>query len=76
MSKFPRISGAEMINVLVKEFGFKIVRQTGSHVILRKFVGDKKTVTVVPQHQEIKTGTALGILALASIKKDEFLSKL
>ncbi len=76
MSKLPRLSGLEIIKILVREFGFEAVRQKGSHVTLRKFVDGSKIVTVVPMHKEVKLGTLLGILELAKIDKDEFLKKL
>jgi predicted RNA binding protein YcfA (HicA-like mRNA interferase family) len=73
--KFRNISGQDVIKILVKEFGFEIARQSGSHVILRKYVDGKKITTVVPLHDDIKPGTLLGILSLARISKDEFLDK-
>ena len=76
MSKFPRFAGVDLIKILVKKFGFQIMRQTGSHAVLCKFVGNEKIVTVVPLHKEVKTGTIFGILALAKIEKREFLSRL
>lgn len=76
VSKLPRLSGTEIIKILVKEFGFETVRQKGDHVILRKFLEGKKIVTVVPLHKEVKTGTLLGILELAKISREEFLEKL
>ena len=62
--------------MLVKEFGFEIARQKGSHVVLRKIDGGRKIVTVVPLHKEVKLGTLFGILELGEISKEEFLEKL
>jgi predicted RNA binding protein YcfA (HicA-like mRNA interferase family) len=76
MSKLPKLSGEEVIKVLVKNFGFKVSRQKGSHVTLVKYESGKKIVTVVPLHSELKPGTLLGILKLAEISKDEFLKTL
>jgi predicted RNA binding protein YcfA (HicA-like mRNA interferase family) len=76
MSKLPKLSGEEVIKVLVKNFGFKVSRQKGSHVILVKYESGRKIVTVVPLHPELKPGTLLGILKLAEISKDEFLKAL
>lgn len=44
MSKSPRLSGVEIIKVLVTEFGFEVARQKGSHIDLRKFVAGRKVV--------------------------------
>jgi len=76
MSRLPKLSGREVIRILIKEFGFEISRQRGSHVVLRKFCEGKKIVTVVPLHNEIKVGTLHGILELAKISKEEFIKKL
>jgi predicted RNA binding protein YcfA (HicA-like mRNA interferase family) len=74
--KFHNISGLDVIKILVKEFEFETIRQSGSHVILRKYKDGKKMTTVVPLHDEIKPGTLLGILVLGGINKDEFLDKI
>lgn len=76
MSRLPSLSGKEIVKILVKEFGFEIARQKGDHVILRKFIKGEKVVTVVPLHKEVKTGTLLGVLELARIKRENFLNKL
>ncbi len=71
--RLPRLSGREVIELLVKKFGFTVRRQRGSHVVLVKYAGDKKIVTVVPLHSELKPGTLLGVLELAGISREEFL---
>jgi len=38
MSKLPKLSGREIVKILVEKFGFEVVRQRGSHVVLRKMV--------------------------------------
>ena len=48
-------------------------RQRGSHVVLAKYTGDRKIVTVVPLHSELKPGTLLGVLELAGIDREELL---
>ena len=70
--KLPVLSGEEVIDILVKEFGFQVKRQRGSHVLLVKYVGKEKVGTVVPLHPELKRGTLLGILEKARISKEEF----
>jgi len=51
--KLPKLSGQEIVKILVREFGFEISRQRGSHVVLRKMEKGKKIVTVVPMHEEV-----------------------
>ena len=67
--KLPVISGKEMIKILYKEFGFRPIRQRGTHVTI---TNDKAFVTV-PLHGELDTGTLKGILDDCGITRDEFL---
>jgi predicted RNA binding protein YcfA (HicA-like mRNA interferase family) len=75
MVKLPRLSGHELIKILA-QFGFKRVRQKGSHVMLIKETKQGKVGCVVPLHDELETGTLLAILRQAKISRDEFLEKL
>ncbi|MBU2766830.1 type II toxin-antitoxin system HicA family toxin [Acidithiobacillus ferrivorans] len=52
--------------------GFTKIRQSGSHVIMRR--GSKGCV--VPTHSEIKVGTLAGVLRQADISPDEFINAL
>ena len=69
MSKLPRISGAKLIKILTKFFGFRTLRQRGSHVTL---TNDLFFITV-PLHTELDRGTLLSILRDANISRDDFL---
>jgi predicted RNA binding protein YcfA (HicA-like mRNA interferase family) len=71
MPKLPIVSGAEVIRAL-ERLGFVAVRQRGSHIVLRKGTAG----CVVPNHQELKVGTLVGILKQASISPDEFIAAL
>jgi predicted RNA binding protein YcfA (HicA-like mRNA interferase family) len=54
MPKFPGLSGADIVRALEK-LGFVMVRQTGSHIIMRNgIVG-----CVVPNHKEVKVGPSM-----------------
>mgnify|MGYP001558600953 CR=1 FL=1 len=66
------ISGKECIKILCNRFGFRIARQNGSHVVLRKDSANGAIGTVVPMHAELKRGTLKGILELAKIPEEEF----
>ncbi len=61
MSKLKKLSGKECVKILCNKFGFNIVRQTGSHMILKKETVEGKIGTVVPNHRELKVGTLKGI---------------
>jgi predicted RNA binding protein YcfA (HicA-like mRNA interferase family) len=67
----PRISGAEAVRALQK-LGFIVLRQKGSHVILRR----ESMGCVVPQHRELKIGTLSGVLKQAGVTADEFIQAL
>ena len=68
MPKLPRTSGAAIIKAL-ERLGFVKVRQSGSHVIMRR--GSKGCV--VPMHREVKVGTLAGILRQAEVSQDDFI---
>ena len=67
MPKLPRVSGAEIVRTL-ERLGFTKLRQSGSHVILRR---DTKGC-VVPLHAEVKVGTLAGVLRQADVSAEEF----
>ncbi len=69
MTKLPRVSGLEVIKILAKFFGFKTLRQRGSHVTL---TNDLVFLTV-PLHRELDRGTLLAILRDAGVSRDDFL---
>ncbi len=75
MVKLPRLSGHELIKILA-QFGFKKIRQKGSHVMLIKDTSQSKIGCVVPLHDELEIGTLLGILRQAKISREEFLKEL
>jgi predicted RNA binding protein YcfA (HicA-like mRNA interferase family) len=71
MPKLPRVSGVEIVRAL-ERLGFAKVRQSGSHVIMRReFKG-----CVVPMHVEVKVGTLAGVLRQAEVSPEEFTSAL
>ena len=66
--KIPRdVNGSEAARAL-RHAGFETLRQTGSHLIMRK---DTRTV-VVPQHKPIKPGTLKGMIEQAGMTVEEF----
>jgi predicted RNA binding protein YcfA (HicA-like mRNA interferase family) len=71
MPKLPRVSGAEVVRAL-ERLGFVRLRQSGSHVILRR----QSKGCVVPLHAEVKVGTLAGVLRQAEVSPEEFTSAL
>ena len=72
MSKLPDISGLRLVRILEK-FGFRRVRQKGSHLSLEKITKNKTYRTIVPLHRSLAKGTLLDILRQCGIKREEFL---
>ena len=75
MPKLPRVSGEQAIRAL-ERLGFVRVRQTGSHVVMRKSSPGGDVGCVIPMHRELAIGTLQGILKLGKVSRDEFLEKL
>ncbi|MBK7955724.1 MAG: type II toxin-antitoxin system HicA family toxin [Candidatus Accumulibacter sp.] len=71
MPKLPRVSGATVVRAL-ERLGFEKLRQSGSHVIMRR--GSKGCV--IPMHSEVKVGTLAGVLRQADVSPDEFIAAL
>lgn len=71
MPSLPVISGSEAVRAL-QRLGFTVVRQRGSHIVLRK--GSQGCV--VPNHREIKTGTLAGLLKQGGVSIEEFINAL
>jgi len=75
LTKYPILSAREIINSL-KRLGFEVARQKGSHIKLSRRLNGRKITTIVPNHKTVMAGTLKGILELAEIKLEEFLSNL
>lgn len=71
MPKLPVISATEAIRAF-ERLGFSIVRQRGSHIVLRR----DSSGCVVPNHRELKAGTLSGVLKQAGVSPDEFIKAL
>jgi len=77
--KLPRdLSGADLVKALAR-VGYRVTRQTGSHIRLTVDTPSRHHVTV-PAHDSLKVGTLAGILsdvaANLKISRDELLQKL
>ena len=71
MPKLPRVSGAQVQRAL-ERLGFQKVRQSGSHVIMKR----ESSGCVVPMHDEVKVGTLAGVLRQADVSAEEFMHAL
>jgi predicted RNA binding protein YcfA (HicA-like mRNA interferase family) len=73
MPKLPVLSAKDVIKVLTKS-GFRVHRQTGSHIHL--WNEDQRLLVTVPNHQELAKGTLISIMKQAKMEREVFLSKL
>jgi predicted RNA binding protein YcfA (HicA-like mRNA interferase family) len=71
MPKLPHVSGAEIQSAL-ERLGFRKVRQSGSHVIMKR----GSMGCVVPMHGDVKVGTLAGVLRQAEVSVEEFVQAL
>ncbi|MFA4855903.1 MAG: type II toxin-antitoxin system HicA family toxin [archaeon] len=72
MPKLPAVSATKVIRVASK-LGFELVRQKGSHLILK---GGEEKMLVIPNHKKLKKGTLLQIIKAMGITKEEFIEML
>lgn len=73
MSGLPRISGREAVAALTKA-GFRVRRQKGSHIILRR--DQPFAQTVVPDHAELDRGTLRAIIRQSGLTVEQFVALL
>ncbi len=66
--KPPVVSGYEAVKAFAK-LGFAVVRQKGSHVVLKKGL----VIFTVPLHGTLKKGTLHAILKQSGVLLEEFL---
>lgn len=72
MPKLRILSAREVCKILAKH-GFERVRQSGSHIIMRRQLEDRRITVPVPNHSEIALGTLKSIIDQSEIPKTEFM---
>jgi predicted RNA binding protein YcfA (HicA-like mRNA interferase family) len=75
MSKLRRVSGQSAIRSL-EHIGFVKIRQSGSHIVLKRQTPEGDIGCVVPLHNELAIGTLRGILRQARVSVDEFMENI
>lgn len=73
MPKLPAISAKAAIKAL-DQFGFKVYRQTGSHIHL--WNKERNLIVTVPNHPELTKGTLTSIMKQAKLERKEFIAAL
>ena len=67
--KVPRdLSGAQLIKVLCRDWGYSVVNQEGSHVILQTSTPGHQRLAV-PNHNPLRIGTLNSILKVVAAHK-------
>ena len=68
--KLPRdLSGAELVRVLCRDWGYRQIHQEGSHIVLETEQPSHQRISV-PAHQSLRVGTLNGILRAVARHKD------
>ena len=70
MGRLPRISGREVVKAL-RKISYEQDRQRGSHIVLRQTAEPHRRI-VVPDHDEVATGTLRAIIRQVGLTVDEF----
>jgi len=70
-----RVSGEAAARAL-ERLGFVRIRQSGSHLIMKKRTYEGSVGCVVPMHKVIAIGTLRSVLRQAGVTVDEFLAVL
>ena len=70
MPKLRVLSGRE-VGTIMSEHSFEEVRRKGSHIIMQmqKKEGDTTITVPVPDHEELKIGTLLGIIRQSGLPR-------
>jgi predicted RNA binding protein YcfA (HicA-like mRNA interferase family) len=69
-----RILSAAQVCKILQKHGFERVRQTGSHIIMRRQFTGRGITVPVPNHRELATGTLKSIIEQSEIPKAEFVA--
>jgi predicted RNA binding protein YcfA (HicA-like mRNA interferase family) len=74
MPKLRVLSGREVCKIM-SQHGFEQVRQKGSHIIMQKKEGGTTITVPVPDHDELRVGTLLGIIRQSGLPRALFETK-
>jgi predicted RNA binding protein YcfA (HicA-like mRNA interferase family) len=67
--KLPRdLSGAQLVKSLCRDWGYRVVHQEGSHIILQTDTPTHQRLSV-PNHDPLRVGTLHGIIRAVAAHK-------
>ncbi len=80
MPKIPRDLSGKELACLLEKFGYRITRQTGSHIRLTNNSGEKEHHITIPDHVPLRIGTLNAIIRdiaeYLKIERQTFIQKL
>jgi predicted RNA binding protein YcfA (HicA-like mRNA interferase family) len=65
------LSGREVCRILAAN-GFAEVRRRGSHIVMQKRLPDTTITVIVPDHDELKTGTLSSVIRQSRLQREVF----
>ena len=71
MPRLRVLSGAQVCRILARQ-GFVEARRRGSHVVMQKRLPDTTITVIVPDHNELKTGTLSSIIRQSRLPRRLF----
>lgn len=71
--KLPIISGKRLLKILLKN-GHQVIRQRGSHVLIRKYFANLQTVIPVHANEELGRGMLKSILNDLDLSVEDLLA--
>ena len=71
MAKLPTDLSGREVRAALERAGFVFRRQTGSHMILRRY--DPHARVVIPDHKQVRAGTLRRIVADAGLTVEELM---
>ncbi|HZY46023.1 MAG TPA: type II toxin-antitoxin system HicA family toxin [Anaerolineae bacterium] len=74
MPRLRVLSGREACKIMSKQ-GFVEIRQRGSHIIMQRQAENTTTTVPVPDHDELRIGTLLGIIRQSGLPRSLFETK-
>jgi len=74
MPRLRALSGRQVCKIM-SHHGFDQVRQKGSHIIMQKKERNTTITVPVPDHDELRTGTLLGIVRQSGLSRSLFGTK-
>jgi predicted RNA binding protein YcfA (HicA-like mRNA interferase family) len=69
-----RVLSANQVCRILQKHGFVRVRQSGSHIVMRRELEGRGITVPIPNHSEIAKGTLKSIIQQSEIPKSEFMS--